>query len=112
MVFLMSLWIVVYIVAQKLPKIFDEINLSGQKAPSFNFKINNEFIDKFDKKTAVMLEKLLRKSHLVIMKLDNFVAKHLDSISIRGKKATSKPQDIIQSVSEKEQPESESEIKD
>ena len=53
MVFLISLWVAVYITAKKLPKIFDEINLSGQKASFFNFKINNDFVDRFDKKISL-----------------------------------------------------------
>lgn len=98
LVFFLSLGTMIYILAGKLPVINDSFDGGGNSSIPRRSKIISKFswLGVLDKKFTDFLEKFLRKSKLILMKLDNFVAHHLENV--RGRNANGNNTEGEQSV--------------
>lgn len=80
MVFLVSVSVMVYIVARKLPIISDIIEQAPVSKKEHQPIIRHEWIEAMDKQTSALTEKWLRRIKLVVMRFDNAVSKRLDRV--------------------------------
>ena len=80
-ILLLSLGLMVYIVARKIPVIsdnVDEIESHNSVSSKIESLINSIPLDKIDFVLSQFLEKTLRKTKLLLMKLDNYLNHHLE----------------------------------
>ncbi|HPW34237.1 MAG TPA: hypothetical protein PK367_00555 [Candidatus Paceibacterota bacterium] len=99
-VFFVSLAIVVYLFMRKLPCVSDVTESQEPKAAKRRL-IKAQWIDVLDKKFVDILSKWLRKTKLFIMKIDNYVTKHLETIK-RKKGNESSGQSIFNELDQEE----------
>jgi hypothetical protein len=82
---MLSLGTLVYLIARTVPRISD----TAQTLPKENYfdrLIKKLPIEKADALASSLMEKLLRKLKVVVLKLDNLVTKHLRSLKPAEKK--------------------------
>ena len=80
---MVSLGTMIYLVARKVPKIVDTVEEthtagSGTLFSRFDRFISSLPLEKVDFFVSQILEKFLRKTRVVFMKLDNQMARHLE----------------------------------
>ncbi|MCL5017586.1 MAG: hypothetical protein M1155_02950 [Patescibacteria group bacterium] len=72
-----SLAVVIYLVARTIPRIDDNIVLSSPRNSFFDKIISKMPLEKLDLMLNNLLEKMLRKFKILIMKFDNVLTKWL-----------------------------------
>jgi len=77
---MVSLGVIVYLVARTLPRIEEVAAKNSPKQSYFDLMMKRLPMEKADAFVNMLLEKLLRKSRLFVMKLDNFLNTHLKSL--------------------------------
>lgn len=80
---MVSLGVIVYVVARALPRIDEAATKAPPRQNYFDLMMKRLRIEKADAFVNMLLEKLLRKSRVFIMKLDNFLNTHLKSLKPR-----------------------------
>jgi hypothetical protein len=97
-VFFASLGVIVFLFIRKLPYVSDiphkELSAAMKKS-----LLRSEWVDKIDNKFVDLLSKWLRKAKLVVMRLDNYVARHLESMKHRGSQESAN-QNILKEIGE------------
>lgn len=93
----LSIVVIIWVVAKNLKKVDavidanDGYSLSNKSPNRFGKKIfNNIVIEKFDDKFNRMIEKILRRIRILIIKIDSFLQKVIESV-----KKSSKPKSIF-----------------
>jgi len=97
-VFFISLGLIVFLFVRKLPYVSD-ISQKELSAVQRKGLFNSEWIDKIDNKFIDLLSKWLRKMKLIVMRLDNYVARHLESIKHKGSQEAT-TQNILKEIGE------------
>jgi len=103
--FFVSIGIMVYMVVRKLPQVrgfedrpTDERGL----AKKFFLKTGNNWANKLDQKLINVVEKVLRKMKVLLMRMDNYVSHHLKKVvSKEGIDEHSLSAGIFDDISEK-----------
>jgi len=75
-----SLGAIIYITARALPRIEDSADVSQNQLPLIDSVFSSGFLDKADNLAKAILEKILRRMKIAVMKLDNFVSERLGKI--------------------------------
>jgi hypothetical protein len=96
---MLSLGIMIYLVAKKIPQIVDVIDES-QKGGEKVFSKIDKFIaslplEKLDFIFSQMLEKMMRKFKLYVMKLDNQLSHHLKKFKKTGIESDSTKKNLL-----------------
>ena len=108
-VFFISIGVIVYLFVSKLPYVSDvirpETNPTGIRKGIFH----SEWVSIVDKKFIDLLSKWLRKMKLVVMRLDNYVTKHIENIKHK-QGAHSAQQNILKEIDEASKAENNDEI--
>ncbi len=73
---MVSLGAILYLVARALPRIDDR----DTGIPSFKAHWTMVYLERFDKKFKFYLEKSLRRSGIIVLKLDNMINKKLSKL--------------------------------
>ena len=98
LVFFISFGVIVFLFVRKLPYVSDIP--SGMPSPHKTF-FRAEWIDKIDRKLIDLLSKWLRKMKLVVMRLDNYVSRHIEKIKQRHT-SESNQQNILKEIQQEE----------
>jgi len=93
-ILLLCFGLIIWLIIKNLPKVKDEkenhtveINVISKKRKSLLHKIP---IEKIDAKVNSFLEKVIRRSRIILMKVDTYLQKHLNTL-----KSHSKPKSIF-----------------
>ncbi len=81
---MLSLSTVLYLFARTLPKIDDR----KTEIPSFKTHWLMVYLEKFDKKFKFYLEKTLRRTGIIVLKLDNMINQKLSKLKKENEKTT------------------------
>lgn len=81
---MVSLGVILYLVARTLPRIDDR----DAGIPTLKTHWFVVYLERFDKKFRYYLEKTLRRSGIIVLKLDNVINKKLSSLKKEGEKET------------------------
>jgi general stress protein CsbA len=79
-VFFISIGVLVFLFVNKLPYVSDVVRVEATGGSPRKGIFHSEWIEKLDRKFIDLLSKWLRKAKLVVMRLDNYVTKHIESI--------------------------------
>ena len=79
-IFLLSFGTLIYLVARAVPRVTETAEPEVRREDYFERLIKKLPIEKADAVTSMLLEKLLRKVKVTILKLDNFLTKHLKNL--------------------------------
>lgn len=84
--FFLGIATIIYLFIRKLPQIsgFEEILEKKENKEKAFLVFWHGVVEKFDNKFVQLLEKLLRKLKVVVMKLDNYVSRYLKATVSRG----------------------------
>lgn len=86
---MLSLGAVLYLIARAVPRVSDEeIKKNHATIPSHGFMT---FLEKIDDKLKLILEKLLRRTRIWILKFDNFIVEKLKKFKKEASKETAFP---------------------
>ena len=98
-VFFISLGVIVFLFIRKLPYVSDipQKELTAEKFRKGLF--GSQWVDKLDNKFVDLLSKWLRKMKLAVMRLDNYVARHIEKIRHRGSQENA-TQNILKEIGE------------
>ncbi len=88
---MVSLGAILYLVARSLPRVPE--NQDGQKAGILDRWASSEIPEKIDTILNGFLEKLLRKLKVILLKVDNSLAKHIKKVK-PGLNGNGKPSGI------------------
>jgi len=85
LILFISLGVMIFVLARKLPVIQENSlettpSSSKEKKSFFHFR----WVEILDKKFAFFLAVVLRRFKLMVMKLDNFISRHLERIKEKG----------------------------
>ena len=80
---MMSLGAVIYLIARVVPRV-TEIEAPTKEPGFFDKLLKKISLEKVDAVLSGLLEKLLRKFKVVILRLDNLVSKHLHRVKSSG----------------------------
>jgi hypothetical protein len=72
-----SLAVLIYLVARTIPRIDENVTLSVPRNSFFDKLVSKVPLEKFDLMFDNLLEKILRKFKIIVMKLDNILTKWL-----------------------------------
>ena len=92
-----SLAIIVYLVARATPRIDENIVFSKSKNSFFDNIVHKLPLEKIDLMSSNLLEKLLRRVKIIILKIDNILTKKLGNF----KSASSSQEDLRPNLFEK-----------
>ena len=83
---LISLGIMVYLIVRTLPRVngFELAQHQEAARKRLTVRIKQEWVDMLDAKMVRFLEKTLRRAKVWLLRVDNYVSRHLDSIMMRG----------------------------
>lgn len=81
---MVSLGAILYFIARTLPRINDR----DIKVPAIKTHWIMVYLEKFDKKVKYYLEKTLRRSGILVLKLDNMINKKLSKLKKENEKET------------------------
>ncbi len=98
-VFFISLGAIVFLFVRKLPYVSD---VPQKELNAGRFKdgiLNSQWVDKLDSKFIDLLSKWLRKMKLAVMRLDNYVARHIENIKHRTSREKT-AQNILKEIEE------------
>jgi hypothetical protein len=79
-IFMVSLGVIIYLVARTLPRISESATKTPPQQNYFDLMMRRVRLEKADALVNMFLEKLIRKSKVFVMKLDNFLNTHLKSL--------------------------------
>ncbi len=79
-IFLLSFGALIYLAARVLPRIPETAKPEPQREDYFEKLMRKLPMERADEVTSMLLEKFLRKSKVIILKLDNFLTKHLKNL--------------------------------
>ena len=98
-VFFISLGAVVFLFVRKLPYVSDvpQKELTAERLRRGLF--GSQWVDKLDSKFVDLLSKWLRRMKLAVMRLDNYVTRHIEKIKHRGSQEN-QAQNILKEISE------------
>ena len=103
---------IVYLIARGIPRIDD--TLREEPKNKIDHKIDHWFskipIEKFDVALSNFLEKFLRRTRIGLLRMDNFLVKHLNKVKTTNQTNNKKPDLISALVSEKNGETAEEEI--
>ncbi|MBI4992167.1 MAG: hypothetical protein HZB99_03045 [Candidatus Harrisonbacteria bacterium] len=90
---MLSLGTMVYLAVRALPRVPDTDSIAEPLKENYIDRLIKRLpLEKADTLASSLLEKLLRKSKIVILKLDNFLTKHLQNLrSPQGADKTDRP---------------------
>lgn len=101
LVFMASVSVIIIMIIRKLPLIDGfEFSESTQTRKNGHRIIRSEVVDAIDQRLAAILAKILRRSKLILMRLDNFVAKHLEAVKQRSGSHNKNGVNVIEAVHE------------
>lgn len=86
---LVSLGLIVYLFARAVPRIAHNRPEDVQPLSGFDRFINRLPLEKIDRGLHSFFEKTLRKSRIVLMKIDNYINSHLKSLKEKQEAAKS-----------------------
>ena len=98
LVFFIAFGAIVFLFVRKLPYVSD-IPSETPSARKTLFKA--EWVDEVDRKLIGLISKWLRKIKLLVMRLDNYVSKHIERIKNRHA-ANSDQQNILKEIEQEE----------
>lgn len=78
-----SLGVVIYLFARALSRVENE-NISSRQLPLLDSFFSAKVLDKADTFAKTILEKILRRMKIIVMKVDNFVSESLGKIKQNG----------------------------
>ncbi len=70
----------IYLLARALPRISDAEHANSANASSFDKMLDKLPMEKMDGAISSFFEKLLRKSKLIVLKIDNLLNNYLDQV--------------------------------
>lgn len=105
LVFFISFGAIVFLFVRKLPYISDVSSEAPSVRKTF---LKAEWIDKVDRKLIDLLSKWLRKMKLMVMRLDNYVSRHIERIKNRHA-TNSDQQNILKEIEQEERKDEKSE---
>lgn len=93
--FFLGLVIIIFLIARKTPKVIEGLNLN--KSETLDDQIENHIgktffkipWDKIDRASEKFLEKMMRRLHIITMKLEIFLQKRLESLKKKDAEKTS-----------------------
>lgn len=77
---LISLGLIVYLFARAVPRITHDVPENAQPLSGFDHFVNKLPLEKIDRFLHSFFEKTLRKSRIVLMKIDNYINSHLKTL--------------------------------
>jgi len=86
---LVSLGLIVYLFARAVPRIAHDVPENAQPLGGFDRFIGKLPLEKIDRFLHSFFEKALRKSKIVLMKIDNYINSHLKSLKEKREAAKS-----------------------
>lgn len=94
--FLVSIGIILILLVRKIPQVegFNVLEKKERRENISNFI--HSTVEKFDYKFARILEKILRKLKIFVMRLDNCVSKYLNKTKINGDSNKNTVDDILE----------------
>ncbi|GEM_PF-1516838 len=78
-VFFFGLGAMIYLIARALPRIGDDLSPASPSTPVDRL-LGKIPVEKLDEVSSRVLEKVLRRTRLAILRLDNFLGKSLESV--------------------------------
>ncbi len=81
--FFLSLGAIVFLFVKKLPYVSDIPQKELNAGKLRNSILNSQWVDKLDSRFVDFLSKWLRKMKLAVMRLDNYVSRHIENIKHR-----------------------------
>ncbi len=97
-VFFIAFGAIVFLFVRKLPYVSD---ISSEEPSTRKTFFKAEWIDEVDRKLIVLLSKWLRKMKLLVMRLDNYVSRHIERIKNRHA-SNSDQQNILKEIEQEE----------
>jgi hypothetical protein len=97
LVVMVSLAVIIYLVARTIPRIDENAVLGERKRHFFDDFVSKLPLEKVDSIFSNLLEKMLRRSKIVIMKIDNILTRKISSF----KPLVSKEKDLRPNIFEK-----------
>ncbi|MFA6135885.1 MAG: hypothetical protein WC705_00780 [Candidatus Paceibacterota bacterium] len=99
-IFFICLGLMVYMLAKKLPVVDNSFftNGSENKSKLTIFIGGSKWMGAVDKKFNSILARILRRSKLILMKMDNFVGKHIENIKDKNDGQNGIGQNIISEI--------------
>lgn len=98
LVFFIAFGAIVFLFVRKLPYVSD---VPSEELSAHKTFLKAEWIDEVDRKLIDLLSKWLRKIKLLVMRLDNYVSKHIERIKNRHA-ANSDQQNILKEIEQEE----------
>lgn len=96
-IFLSCLAVIVFLFLRKLPLVDGFKDESRERKDSI---FHSEFVHKIDRLVISFIEKALRKIKLFLMRFDNFVSSHLDSIKNNKNENITNRQNLLNELHE------------
>ncbi|KKU14780.1 hypothetical protein A3A20_00840 [Candidatus Wolfebacteria bacterium RIFCSPLOWO2_01_FULL_45_19] len=81
-----SLGAIIYVIARALPRVEGEDINSNKRLSLLDSVFSSKTLDKADVFVKVILEKILRRMKIIVMRADNFVSENLGKIKENGDK--------------------------
>lgn len=79
LIIFVSLGVIIYLFARALPRVENE-NVSSRQLPLLDSFLSARILDRADNIAKTILEKILRRIKIIVMKVDNFVSEHLGKL--------------------------------
>lgn len=99
-VFFISIGVIVFLFVSKLPYVGDVVRPETGGTSSRKGLFHSEWIAVVDRKFIDLLSKWLRKMKLIVMRLDNYVTKHIEIVKHKQGVHTSSQQNILKELSD------------
>lgn len=109
-IFMVSLGVMLYVAIRTLPRI--EENLAQDKKVIWERWLASEMPEKLDRALNGFLLKFLRRLKIVLLKIDNSLAKHLRKVHQANGNGTHKPQIDFRAINEEKAIEKNSDLGD